>query len=216
MEPTSPKLLRAALRLFFEKLYTTFAWTYDLVAWMSSMGQWRTWQSAVLENIPEGDILEIGHGTGHLLLRLMQLDRKVFGIDPSTQMTRIATKRLRHSGYHPLVIRSKAQHLPLPKERFSVILSTFPSAYIFDPDTLNEAYRVLQPEGVFVIVGSVRITGRGLHDRFAAWLYRITGQTVKFMEGWDQPFLDQGFTAQLDKVLQQRAIVFRVIASKDS
>jgi ubiquinone/menaquinone biosynthesis C-methylase UbiE len=215
MEPTSQKPLRAALRLFFEKLYTTFAWTYDLVAWMSSMGQWRDWQSAAVEDLPKGDILEIGHGTGHLLLRLMRLGRNVFGIDPSTQMTRIATKRLQRSGYDPHVIRSKAQRLPLPKGRFSVILSTFPSAYIFDPDTLSEAYRVLQPEGVFVIVGSVRITGRGLLDRFAAWLFRITGQTGGFLEGWDQPFLDQGFTAHLEEIAQQRAIVFRVIARKD-
>jgi ubiquinone/menaquinone biosynthesis C-methylase UbiE len=215
MESPSHKLLRAVLRLFFDKLYTTFAWTYDLVAWMSSMGQWREWQSAAVEDLPKGDILEIGHGTGHLLLSLMRLDRNVVGIDPSTQMTRIATKRLRRSGYSPHVIRSKAQRLPLPKGRFSVILSTFPSAYIFDPDTLGEAYRVLQPEGVFVIVGSVRITGRGLHDRFAAWLLRITGQTGGFIEGWDQPFRDQGFTAHLEEITQQRALVFRVIARKD-
>ena len=216
MEPRSQKLLRAALRLFFEKLYTTFAWIYDLVAWMSSMGQWREWQSAATVDLPEGDVLELGHGTGHLLLRLMRLDRNIFGIDPSPQMTRIAVKRLQRSGYHPQIIRSRAQRLPLPRGRFSVILSTFPSVYIFDPDTLSEAYRVLRPEGVFVIVGSVRITGRGLHDRFAAWLYRITGQAGEIIEGWDQPLLDQGFTADLEQITQQRATVFRVIARKES
>jgi ubiquinone/menaquinone biosynthesis C-methylase UbiE len=216
MESPSQKLLRAVLRLFFEKLYTTFAWAYDLVAWMSSMGQWPNWQSAAIDDLPEGDILEIGHGTGHLLLRLMRLDRNVVGIDPSTQMTRIATKRLRRTGYNPLVIRSEAQRLPLPKECFPVIISTFPSAFIFDPDTLGEVYRVLQSEGVFVIVGSVRITGKGLHDRFAAWLYRITGQAGDIMEGWDQPFRKHGFSAQLEEVVQQRAIVFRVVAIKNA
>ena len=215
METPSQKLLRATLRLFFEKLYTTFAWAYDLVAWMSSMGQWRDWQSAALKDLPKGDVLEIGHGTGHLLLMLMRLGRNVFGIDPSTQMTRIAKRRLHRSGYHPHVIRSKAQRLPLPKGCFSVLFSTFPSAYIFDPDTLSEAYRVLKTEGVLVIVGSVRITGRGLQDRFVAWLLRITGQTGEFVAGWDQPFLDQGFRAHLEEVTQQRATVFRVIARKD-
>ncbi len=214
MEPHSQKLLRAVLRLFFEKLYTTFAWTYDLVAWMSSMGQWRDWQLAALKDLPEGDILEIGHGTGHLLLRLVRLGRNVLGIDPSTQMTRIAARRLQRSGYPYLVIQSKAQRLPLPKGRFSIILSTFPSAYILDPDTLSEAYRVLQPEGVFVIIGSVRIIGGGLHDRFAAWLYRILGQTSEYMEGWDQGFLNQGFTTHLEEINQRRAIVFRVVAKK--
>ena len=216
MEPRSQRLLSTALRLFFEKLYTTFAWTYDLVAWLSSMGQWREWQSAAIEDLPEGDVLEIGHGTGHILLRLMRSDRYILGIDPSPQMTRIAAKRLQRSGYRPHIIRSKAQRLPFPKRHFSVILSTFPSAYIFDSDTLSEVYRVLRPEGVFVIVGSVKITGRGLHDRFAAWLYRITGQSGEIREGWDQPLLDQGFTADLEQVTQQRAIVFRVIARKKS
>jgi ubiquinone/menaquinone biosynthesis C-methylase UbiE len=215
MESPSRKRLRAALRIFFEKLYSTFAWAYDLVAWMSSMGQWRAWQYAALDGIPEGEILEIGHGTGHLLLRLVQLDRKVYGVDPSVQMTKIAAKRVRHGGYDPLIIRSKAQRLPLPEERFSVILSTFPSEYIFDVDTLSEVYRILRPAGVFVIVGSVRITGRGLHDRFAAWLYRITGQSGEIMEGWEKPLLDRGFTTQLDEVKLQRAIVLRVIARKD-
>ncbi len=214
MESPSQKLLRAVLRLFFEKLYTTFAWTYDLVAWMSSMGQWRVWQSAALEDLPEGDVLEIGHGTGQLLLTLLKLERNAFGIDPSRQMTSIAAKRLRQSGYQAFIIRTKAQRLPLPPSRFSAILSTFPSAYIFDPDTLSEAYRVLQPDGVFVIVGSVRITGRGLQDRFAAWIYRVTGQAGEIIEGWEQPFLDQGFTAHLEEVTQQRAIVVRVIARK--
>jgi ubiquinone/menaquinone biosynthesis C-methylase UbiE len=215
MESPFQKALRTSLRIFFEKLYSTYAWAYDLVAWTTSMGQWRTWQSAALDGIPEGEILEIGHGTGHLLLRLMELDRKVYGMDPSVQMTRIAWKRIRHAGYDPLIIRSKAQRMPLPEERFSFILSTFPSGYIFDCDTLSEVYRILRPEGLFVIVGNIRITGRGIHDRFAACLYHITGQAGEIMEGWDKPFLDTGFAARLDRVQQQRAIVVRVIARKD-
>jgi ubiquinone/menaquinone biosynthesis C-methylase UbiE len=182
---------------------------------MSSMGQWRVWQSAALEDLPEGDVLEIGHGTGHLLLRLMRLDRNIFGIDPSRQMTRIAAKRLHRNGYYSRVIRSKAQQLPFPSKRFSVIISTFPSVYIFDPGTISEAYRVLQSNGVFIIVGNVQITGGGLHDRFAAWLYRVTGQAGEITEGWDQPFVDQGFSAHLEQVTQQRAIVSRVVARKD-
>jgi ubiquinone/menaquinone biosynthesis C-methylase UbiE len=215
MESPSQKRLRAALRIFFEKLYSTFAWAYDLVAWMSSMGQWRTWQSAALDGIPQGEVLEIGHGTGHLLLMLKQLGRKAYGIDPSVQMTTIAAKRIRQTGYDPLIIRARVQRLPLPEERFSVILSTFPSDYILDAGTLSEVYRILRPAGLFVIVGNVKITGRGLHDRFAAWLYRITGQSGEITQGWDKPFLDQGFSTQLDQVTQRRAIVYRVIARKD-
>jgi ubiquinone/menaquinone biosynthesis C-methylase UbiE len=179
------------------------------------MGQWRIWQSAAIIDIPDGNILEMGHGTGQLLLRLVQMDRYVIGIDPSRQMTTIAARRLERSGFHPRVIQAKGQSIPLPHKRFSVIISTFPSAFIFDPKTLQEAYRVLIPGGRFIIVGSVRITGRGLHDRFAAWLFKITGQAGEISEAWDRPLLDHGFKAHLEQIDQRRATILRVVATKD-
>ncbi|MBM4425321.1 MAG: hypothetical protein FJ030_18410, partial [Chloroflexi bacterium] len=36
--------MRFLLRLAFRLLYNEFAFTYDLVSWAVSVGQWRQWQ----------------------------------------------------------------------------------------------------------------------------------------------------------------------------
>jgi ubiquinone/menaquinone biosynthesis C-methylase UbiE len=215
MESLAKRFLRASLRLFFKHLYTTFAWAYDLVAWTSSLGQWKVWQSTALEILPDGNILELGHGPGHLLLKLAQNNQVGFGVDASAQMGCIASKRLHKHGYKTNVIQALGQRLPLMSGHFSSVLSTFPSEYIIDPDTLSEVWRVLQPGGAFVIVSSARISGRNLPDRFAAWLYRITGQSGKLHEGWAEPLERLGFSSHLDYVQLPRATVLRVIARKN-
>jgi ubiquinone/menaquinone biosynthesis C-methylase UbiE len=44
----------------------SFAWSYDLVAAVVSLGQWNHWVGSVLPYLPGVNILEIGHGPGHL------------------------------------------------------------------------------------------------------------------------------------------------------
>jgi ubiquinone/menaquinone biosynthesis C-methylase UbiE len=215
MESLTKRFLRASLRLFFKHLYTTFAWAYDLVAWTSSIGQWKTWQSVALETLPNDNILELGHGPGHLLLKIAQNNQAGYGVEASAQMGRIAAKRLQKHGYKSHVIQALVQRLPLMSEYFSGVLSTFPSEYIIDPETLSEVWRVLQPGGKFVIVSSARITGRNLPDRLAAWLYRITGQSGELQDGWAEPLERLGFSARLDYVKVQRATVLRVVACKN-
>src|SRR3989337_1455537 len=61
------RLLTGFLRFFFQHLYTTLAPAYDLIAWTVSMGQWNQWVGTALEPLPAGPLLELGHGTGHLL-----------------------------------------------------------------------------------------------------------------------------------------------------
>lgn len=215
MESLVKRFLRASLRLFFKHLYTTFAWAYDLVAWTSSIGQWKTWQSVALEILPNGNTLELGHGPGHLLLTIAQNNQVGFGVEASAQMGRIAAKRLQKHGYKSNVIQALVQRLPLMSNYFSSVLSTFPSEYIIDQETLSEVWRVLQPGGIFVIVSSARITGRNLPDRAAAWLYRITGQSGESQDDWAEPFERLGFSSRLDYVQLHRATVVRVVACKN-
>jgi ubiquinone/menaquinone biosynthesis C-methylase UbiE len=214
MEPLSQRLLRAALRTFFTRLYTSLAWAYDAVAWLSSMGQWRAWQAVALESIKDGEVLELGHGPGHLLLDLAHHGFSAIGVDPSLQMNRLASKRLRRNAHPINITRAIAQQLPFPEGQFLNVLATFPSEYIFDPRTLSEVFRVLKRDGIFTIVGVALITGRSIPDRFASWLYRVTGQSGEPGEGWDEPLEKAGFEARLDRVTLPRADVLRVVAWK--
>jgi ubiquinone/menaquinone biosynthesis C-methylase UbiE len=214
MVPHTKKILIAFMRFFFEHLYTTIAWAYDVVAWTSSMGQWRSWQSVAIQELPRGNLIELGPGPGHLLLQLARDGQNVIGVEVSQQMIRMAARRLRQNGFPVRIVHARAQQIPLPSRTFGAVVSSFPSEYIFDPLTLSEAYRVLRPGGEWIIVGVARITGRSLPDRFAAWLYRFTGQAGEPQTGWDDVLREAGFDAKLERVQLPRADVLRVVAAK--
>lgn len=207
--------LTSFLRFFFRHLYTTFAWAYDFVAATTSMGQWGKWQRLALDPLPaSGYVLEVGHGPGHLLkLRGLQGHRDV-GIDVSSQMIRIAARRLRRAGLPTNLVRAQAQALPFASNCFDAIYATFPSEYIVSAQSLASLHRVLDPGGLIVVIPMARITGHSLLDRFAAWLYEATGQTRDFEHGWDEFLQQAGFDAKLERVRLARSVVYRLLVMK--
>jgi ubiquinone/menaquinone biosynthesis C-methylase UbiE len=207
-------LLLPFVRWFERRLYTRFAWTYDVVAWFVSLGQWTRWQAVGIDLLPQGRILEIGHGPGHVLTRLLRQGRAAIGLDASPQMSRRASRRLARLGLARPLLRAQAQSIPLARETFEGVISTFPSAYILDPRTAAEAWRVLRPGGSWVIVPSTVITGRSLPDRAAAWLNRVTAQSGDLPEGWRSAFEQPGFTVSFDRIHLPRADVFCITARK--
>lgn len=167
------------VRWGFHLLYNQFAFTYDVVSRIVSLGAWRCWQRAALKHIGppgEGHILEIAHGTGDLQIDLGRAGYRAIGYDLSPHMGRIASRKLRQQGLTPLLSRGRAQALPFPARCFPVALTTFPSEFIVDPRTLDEIRRVLDDNGLLLIVPGAVFTGRGLPQRVLDWLYRITGQ----------------------------------------
>jgi len=101
-------------------------------------------------------------------------------LDESTQMIRLAKHRLEKTDRQAIkLVRGLAQALPFPEAEFDSVISTFPSDYIFDPDTLSGIHRVLRGDGRFILVPAAWIVGRKLLDRAAAWLFRITGETPR-------------------------------------
>ncbi len=170
--------MRLILSLFstiFYLLYHQFAWTYDLVAAVVSLGRWNDWVYSALSYL-DGRILEIGYGPGHLQLSLHEKGFPVFGLDESRQMAHQASRRLHKKGTHLNLSRGYAQHLPFPKNVFDTVVATFPSEYIFDPQTLREIRRTLVTGGKLVAVPMAWITGRRPLERLAAWLFRVTGE----------------------------------------
>ena len=60
------RLRTAFMRAFFAGLYTQMAWTYDLVAAVVSVGMWTSWVRSTLTYLNGPQVLELGHGPGHL------------------------------------------------------------------------------------------------------------------------------------------------------
>lgn len=94
------KLLSIILRIFFRLLYQPFAWSYDLVAFIVSLGMWKEWIYTVLPYISGINILELGHGPGHLLKSLSYSPGIIIGLDNSRQMSHIAYRLLKKNNLH--------------------------------------------------------------------------------------------------------------------
>lgn len=160
----------------FDLLYNELAWSYDAVSWVVSRGRWRDWQRAALPFLHGSDILEIGHGPGHLLIELTRMGRRPVGLDLSPQMSRQALRRLKRSGRSVPLVRGRAENLPFAGGCFDSVLATFPGPYIVAPETIEGIGRVLRPGGRLVIVPGSYFTERDVPAQFLEWLYAITGQ----------------------------------------
>jgi ubiquinone/menaquinone biosynthesis C-methylase UbiE len=210
------RFLAAFLRIFFKLLYHTLAWTYDWVAAIVSLGMWKTWVMIVIPYLSGPCVLELGHGPGHLQATLLKSGKKVFGLDESRQMGRMARKRLLHQGLSPSLVRGHAQEIPFPDNTFDHIVATFPSEYIADPRTLAEIYRVLTPGGEAVVLPIAWITGRRWYERAAAWLFRITGQ----VPAWDErlftpePVRRIGFQTRVERIALNSSTLLIALAQK--
>jgi ubiquinone/menaquinone biosynthesis C-methylase UbiE len=176
MDAGPPRTLIPLLRIFFHLLYNQFAWTYGLVSWSVSLGMWNDWIKSILDNINGQQILELGHGPGHLQLALLQKGKQATGIDLSRHMGRICFKRIRKTQNQPRLVNGSTLHLPFPSNAFDQIVSTFPTQYIIDDNTIAEMYRVLRPGGNFIILPVAWITGGSILHKAAAWLFKFTGQ----------------------------------------
>jgi ubiquinone/menaquinone biosynthesis C-methylase UbiE len=127
------------------RLYNEFAWAYDLVSWVVSLGRWSGWRLSVLDQIAGPRVLEIGFGTGELLSEMAMRGLEPVGLDLSPAMHRIAAGKLARRGLDVPRVRGIAQAMPFPDWVFDAIVCTFPAGYILDAATLYEAARVLKP-----------------------------------------------------------------------
>ncbi len=168
---------QSAVRAGFHLLYHRLAFTYDAVSWLASLGAWHCWMESALRHLPPGEpVLELAHGPGHVQVALAERGVHACAIDLSPQMGRQAQHRLIERGFPVRLARSRAQALPFASETFVALISTFPTEFMFNPATLNEARRVLRPGAPLIIVPSAAFTGRGAGETALEWAYRVTGQ----------------------------------------
>jgi ubiquinone/menaquinone biosynthesis C-methylase UbiE len=143
-------------------------------------------------------------------------------------MGRQAQRRLRKKQLPANLIRAKVQELPLQTAVFHTVLSTFPTDYIVDPESLAEIYRVLREDGRLIVVPEGHLTGHGLRHRLIDWLFRITGQrsgtfSVDEAHHWPDPdlwapfrqrFAAAGFRVTIEQIQLERSAVTVFIAEK--
>ncbi len=224
--------MHTLMRFVFHLLYHPFAFAYDLVAATISLGKWKDWVLSVVPFIEGTHVLEIGHGPGHLQRALLSRGLVAVGIDESAPMGHLAKRNLtrfidrnpisasRQNAYAQInLARGVGQYLPYSDQTFDSVVATFPSEYIFQPNTVAEASRVLKPDGRFIILPGATLLGRGMLERVMAALFRITGQTTPdvseiLQERTNKPFAQAGFHVQIHELELQSSLVFIIVATK--
>lgn len=164
------------LRFTFRLLYNEMAWSYDWVSWCVSLGQWRAWGRSTLPHLLGPRVLEIGFGTGDILLDLYSNGFETYGLDKSPYMAEIAHRKLKKAGADLPLVRGVAQALPFIDGSFDSIVMTFPTAFIRDKSALDEMARVLKLGGRLVIVDHALLQRPQSVAHLIEWLYIITGQ----------------------------------------
>lgn len=206
--------LAAFLRTFFRLLYHQFAWTYDLVAWIVSLGRWKSWVYSSLPYLHGPRILELGPGPGHLQIALAHKGIQVYGMDASPQMVHQAARRMGKVNFPNRLVVGKAPDLPFASSSFDHVVATFPTEYIFLQPTLGEVRRLLRPGGSLVIIPLAWITGGGWLNRLAAGLFHITGQAPAWDERMLEPFAQAGLDATAHPTRLKDSEVMIIVARK--
>jgi ubiquinone/menaquinone biosynthesis C-methylase UbiE len=118
----------------------------------------------------EGDVLEVGIGSGLNLEFYTQRARRVYGLDPSVELQRLARKR---SGKIEVdfFLQSAENPVPLPGSSMDTIVLTWTLCSIPDPQrALLEMRRLLKPDGRIIFIEHGRAPDSGV----AAWQDRLT------------------------------------------
>ena len=215
-------LPRWLIKLGFHLLYYQLAWTYDLVAWTVSFGQWAEWRRLALEFLQPGPVLELAYGTGGFLVDLLEAGYKPVGLDLSPYMARLAASRLRQRGFALQLSQARAQAIPFPSDYFANVVATFPTNYMLQQETLTEVYRVLRdasyekntPAGRLVIVMEGQLRGNWPLRPIIDWLYKITGQRSDSQSGPVVVMSTHHLAARWQTVERRGALAHLLIAEK--
>jgi len=143
-------------------------WLYDLMARRAEAGGLGDLRSRLLGEL-EGDVLEIGAGTGASLPHYERASR-VVALEPDPSMAKRLPERVAAARVPVEVVAGSAEAIPYANESFDVVVSTFMLCSVADPAAvLAETRRVLKPDGKLVLLEHVRGEGRT-----ARWQERLT------------------------------------------
>ena len=118
-----------------------------------------------------GLVLEIGVGSGVNLPLYGPAVTRVVGLDPSSELLRLASKRAADVVIPVSLLRASAEHLPLADAVFDTIIMTWTLCSIPNPmAALTEMRRVLGPGGRLIFVEH----GLSPEIRVARWQHRLT------------------------------------------
>lgn len=104
----------------------------------------------------EGEVLEIGFGTGLNIPFYGNVDA-LYALEPNPDIYHLAIERVQHAPFHVRHVQSHAEKLPFADQSLDHIVCTWTLCSIARLDqALAEIYRVLKPTGTFHLVEHVK------------------------------------------------------------
>jgi ubiquinone/menaquinone biosynthesis C-methylase UbiE len=127
-----------------------------------------------------GEILEIGFGTGLNLPNYPPPVQKITTVDPHVGMHRLAQKRIEQAGIEVDQHVQSSEQLPFEDHHFDCVVSTFTLCSIDNVEkALSEVYRVLKPGGRFLFLEH----GLSPEPRIQKWQRRFNWLQMRIGDG---------------------------------
>ena len=127
-----------------------------------------------------GKIADLGCGTGELIERLSKgISHNFIGIDYSPEMLEQA--RLRLSGTNNAELRlGELEHLPMKNEEIDTAIMNMVLHHISQPELpIAEAYRVLKPEGLFILSDFQKHDQRNINEIMGGSWFGFEKEKIK-------------------------------------
>lgn len=131
---------------------------YDFACRLIGLGaRFRAFERALLEDTPVGRVLEVGCGTGELLVELARRypGAEVVGLDPDPAALGIARRKLEGARLPARLDQGLAATLPYPDASFDLVVSSLMLHHLDTSNKLRmlrECRRVLTGRGQLVLV----------------------------------------------------------------
>ena len=104
----------------------------------------------------EGEVLEIGFGTGLNIPFYGNVD-VLYALEPNPDIYHLAVERVQHAPFHVKHVQAHAEKLPFADQSLDHVVSTWTLCSIARLDqALAEIYRVLKPTGILHLVEHVK------------------------------------------------------------
>jgi ubiquinone/menaquinone biosynthesis C-methylase UbiE len=141
--------------------------TWDLRRGDTSSWEDRTFYRQVIQESGE-PVLDVGCGTGRLVLDYLAEGIDIDGIDNSPEMLDLCRKKARQSGLAPRLFEQPMQSLDLPRRYRTIIVPSSSFQLLVEPAEAREAmhhfFRHLEPGGTLAMPFMILYTGPATAD----------------------------------------------------
>ena len=182
----SPYWIVRAYYWLANRFYHELAWLFDTCTKVLTFGGISRWRRLALKYLPDSRVLDVGCGTGDLLLELSSSTIEVFGLDFSTGMQKVMAKKVQRRGMNIPFILGSAHRQPFVSGWFHAVVTTFPSDFVTDPEVIEDIARIVRPvngtqppnSGRLVVVGMCLCSNNPLVHKILCALYNSSPERL--------------------------------------